>query len=484
MLSRPDFGQSVFLPGQNCAAVEDADHVYVIIDGEQYFDDLQIALESATQQIVFVGWDFDTRVSMQGGDRAESLRAFIGRLLKTNRGLRIYILKWNVGALKILFRGRMIFTIIRWMFSNRLKIKFDGMHPVGASHHQKLVIVDGSMAFCGGIDVTSGRWDTRNHEDEDPRRVLPDGKIAEPWHDMSLVLDGPAAKRLHELASQRWERATGKTLPQVKKVTAWPFGDRATFKSIKVAIARTRGEFRGKRAVRENEALFLDMIAAARSFIYAENQYFASRKIAAAIARRLQEDDPPEIVIVMPETADGWLEQVAMDTARSQLVALLDKIDTLGRFRIYHPCTKGGAPIYVHAKMTIVDDRIIRIGSSNMNNRSLGFDSECDVAVEATGPAADDIQEAISAIRAGLIAEHLDSSVEEVRELLDRGTMISAIESLRGEGKSLRPFEQGEHTDLADFVACQNLLDPIGEDQIACEQLSSRPSLWQRFGKA
>ena len=471
----------LFAPGVNCKSVARADHASVIIDGEQYFADLKTALESAKSQIVFVGWDFDTRVSLEGGAKGHSLRQFIGILLKRNKALRIYILKWNFGAIKVLFRGRMIFTIIRWMISDRLRIKFDSLHPIGASHHQKLVVVDGKLAFCGGIDATSGRWDTREHADNDPRRLTPDEKPAEPWHDLSMVFDGPAAKQVHEVAADRWERATGKPLPKVSVDAAWPFKEAATFTSVDIALARTRGEYQDAPSIRENEALFLDMIANANRFLYAENQYFASRTIAAAIAHRLQENDPPEFVIVMPEKAEGWLEQVAMDTARSQLVAMIGALDPRRRFRIYHPFTRGGTAIYVHAKLTIVDDQIIRIGSSNMNNRSLGFDSECDVAIAAAATGNVEVRNAIRSIRISLLAEHLDCEQSELGRLVDSESMISAIEKLRSPRRSLRPFEQEENSDLAEYIASHNLLDPIGEDDLACELQTPPRRLRSRF---
>lgn len=471
--------EPIFQPGRNCAEIAHADRVELIVDGKRYFARLKAALEQARTQIIFVGWDFDTRVSLDGGRDSESLRAFIDRLLRTNRTLRIYILKWNFGALKILLRGRMIFTVLRWMASRRLHLKLDGAHPAGASHHQKLVVVDRALAFCGGIDVTSGRWDSRGHSDANPRRIAPDGQEMDPWHDMSFALDGEAAERLHDLAYDRWYRATGKVLPKIEARPQWPFDGPATFESVRVAIARTRGEYRKEPAIRESEALFLDMIASARRFIYAENQYFASRRIAAAIARRMNEPDPPEVVIVMPKTADGWLEQVAMDTARSQLVALLDKVDTKGRFRIYHPYTDEGTPVYVHAKLTIVDDRIIRVGSSNMNNRSLGFDSECDIAIDSAFDGGAPVASRIREIRTDLLAEHLGVPVETVVARLDRGSMIETIEALRGPGHSLRPFEQGPNADLAEIIASNNLLDPEGEEDGSMEKMAIPRWWWQ-----
>src|SRR3546814_15315510 len=100
------------------------------------------------------------------------------------------------------------------------------------------------------------------------------------------------------------------------------------------------------------------------------------RKIAEAMAARLAEPDPPEIVLINPETADGPLQEEAMGSARARLMEKLEQLDHRRRFRIYTPVTEAGDPIYVHAKIMIVDDVILRVGSSNMKNRSLGLDRE------------------------------------------------------------------------------------------------------------
>ena len=138
---------------------------------------------------------------------------------------------------------------------------------------------------------------------------------------------------------------------------------------------------RDVRVIREIEALYVDMIRSAKRFVYAENQYFASRIVAKAIAERLQEPDPPEFVIVNPHSADGWLEDKVMSTARAELLDVVRKCDRHGRFRIFYPVTEGREDIYVHSKITIVDDRLLRVGSANLNNRSMGLDSECDLLI-------------------------------------------------------------------------------------------------------
>lgn len=127
--------------------------------------------------------------------------------------------------------------------------------------------------------------------------------------------------------------------------------------------------------MREIEALHLAAIAAARRTIYIEGQYFAARCVGEALAMRLREVDGPEIVVVNSERARGWVEQKAMDAARGRLLGYLRGADRYGRFRIFRPVTAKGAPIYVHAKVLAIDGRLLRIGSANLNNRSMGLDT-------------------------------------------------------------------------------------------------------------
>ena len=462
-------GHAVALPepGRNCWRVEAADRVALVVDAADYFAAVQTALKNARRQVLMIGWDFDTRICLDdpAGAKTVSLGRFIQKLVKERPELEVFILKWNLGALKVLGRGSMIFTMLRWMWHRRIKLKLDSAHPVGASHHQKLIVIDSAFAFCGGIDITSARWDTREHIDDDPRRKGPDGSSYDPWHDITLAVDGAAAKALGELARDRWERATGKKL-QLKEGASdpWPKGLETSLQKIDVAIARTRSQHNGCEEIRENEALFVDMINSAKRFIYAENQYFASRVIAEAIARRMKEEDPPEFVLVMPESADGWLEQVAMDTARSQMMVMIARADHKGRFRIYSPVTAAGTPIYVHAKLTIVDDEVIRVGSSNMNNRSLGLDSECDLCIDARSGDYQATRSKISGIRLDLMAEHLGCSPDAVEAAQKRGSLIAAIEALRGDGRTLQPVEPDEHSAAASYLAEQGTLDPGDEN--------------------
>ena len=207
------------------------------------------------------------------------------------------------------------------------------------------------------------------------------------------------------------------------------------------------------------------MNAAAQRIIYYENQHFTSAKIAAAIAERLNEDDPPEFVMVMPKTADGWLEQMAMDAARVQLVREIAKAKHGNRLKVYVPCTVGGKPIYVHAKTAIVDDRLLRIGSSNMNNRSMGLDSECDVTIDAGLPANHGVEPVIARLRTSLIAEHLDVAEADVAASFERtGSLIDTIEALRGDGRSLELLDLTKPGPFDEFIANNEVLDPTSPD--------------------
>ena len=98
-----------------------------------------------------------------------------------------------------------------WLAERRIHVKLDGHHPIGASHHQKVVVIDDCLAFCGGIDMTDKRWDTRAHDDDEPHRVGPTGEPYGPWHDATTALSGPVAKALGELCRLRWEHARAAT---------------------------------------------------------------------------------------------------------------------------------------------------------------------------------------------------------------------------------------------------------------------------------
>lgn len=466
-------GNALFEPGRNCAAVALTQRHAVVIDAADYFRAARDAMLRAEEQILLICWDFDPRIKLDpdadDGDHPNRLGDFILWLARRRPQLQIHVLMWNIGAVKLLGRGRAVLTSLRWARRRNITFKFDSAHPIGAAHHQKIVVIDDALAFCGGIDMTADRWDTSAHLDDDPRRRRPSGRCYGAWHDATVALDSEAAKALGEIGRDRWRRACGDALP-VPSATGddiWPQWLKPDFRDLPVAISRTRPNHEGEDGLREIERLYLDMIASARRFIYAENQYFASRKIAEAMAARLAEPDPPEIVLINPETADGPLQEEAMGSARARLMEKLEQLDHRRRFRIYTPVTEAGDPIYVHAKIMIVDDVILRVGSSNMNNRSLGLDSECDVTIEAGATNATN-RRTIAAIRTRLMAEHLGVEPEAIVRLMTENgdSIIAVIEQVRGKGKTLVPFEPPPLNEIEKKLADNEVLDPESPDEM------------------
>ncbi len=459
-------------PGETCWRIERANRLAVIVDAADYFATVKAALQKARHSVMLIGWDFDTRIKLDPRDGGSKVPNRLGKFLNwavaQNPDLHIHMLRWDLGAMNALGRGTTPLFILDWMTDDRMRFELDGAHPTGSAHHQKIVVIDDTLAFCGGIDMTADRWDTREHLDDDPHRVRPSSRRRYgPWHDVTTAVEGDAARALGDLARDRWKRSTGEDLepPPSTSESAWPEGLEPSMTDVDVAISRTIPEYGETKGVHEIEALYLAAIAATEKTLYIESQYFASRKIAEAMAARLREPDGPEIVIINPETADGWLEEEVMGSSRAALLQLIGEADRHGRFRLYTPVSEGGAAIYVHAKVLVMDDRLLRVGSSNLNNRSLGFDTECDLSVEARTGAGNEteVRRRIVGLRDDLLSEHLgvENAVFEAAVEKAGGSIISAIEELRSEGRSLVPFEPPEQNALEENLLAENdLLDP------------------------
>ena len=457
--------------GRTCWRVEKADRFAVIIDAEQYFLAARDAMLQARKSIMLVGWDFDARIHLARADDKEraplKLGDFVLWLVKHRPELEIRLLQWNSGTIRNLFRGANAWHFLRWKMHPRITARMDSVHPPIAAHHQKLLAVDDSIAFCGGIDMTTHRWDTRAHADVEPGRVSPWGAQLPPWHDLSSMFDGEAARAIGDLCRLRWTRACGEILPQVQgAAVTWPQNVPPLAGPVQIGIARTSPEMPGYEPLREIEAMHVEMIEQAQTLIYAENPYFASRKVAQALARRLEEPNGPEVVIVNPMQSGGWLEGLAMDTARARLMAALAPHDRHGRLGLFYPVTAKEKPIYVHGKLMIVDDRVLRIGSANFNNRSMRLDTECDVVLDADQDASGTLTRTVRDLRNNLLAEHLGTTQEQVAgTYADHGSMLAAVRSLQGRGRSLVRYEIPDLSALQVWLADNEILDPEGPEE-------------------
>ncbi|PYE44003.1 phosphatidylserine/phosphatidylglycerophosphate/cardiolipin synthase-like enzyme [Rhizobium sp. PP-F2F-G20b] len=458
--------QTLLVERQTCWRVARADRLSVIVDAEAFFRHARQAMMRAKKSIMLIGWDFDTRIDLVPGKSTDGspdkLGRFLNWLAERNDALNIRILKWDMGLFASLVRGETPVYMLGWLFSDRVSLKLDSAHPPLSAHHMKLLVIDDEVAFCGGIDMTVGRWDTSEHLEKDKRRRSPLGFAQEPWHDATTCFSGEAAAALAELARARWQEATGDTLQPVESGSdAWPDDLTVDFRDIDVGIARTLPQYDERQQVVEIETATLAIIAAARETLYIESQYFASRRIAEALARRLEEPDGPEIVVVNPEGANGWLEAKAMDSARIRLMKLVRDADRFDRFRILYPVNDANTPIYVHAKIMIADDRILKLGSANLNNRSMGYDTECDVLIEAR-PDQPQMAQKIAACRNALIGEHLGHREDEVAAaIVEHGSLVKAIEVLTAKtGRRLVPVAMRDLTAAEDLMAESDMADP------------------------
>lgn len=456
----------ILRPGDTCMALERADRVAVVVDAADYFLALRAALLRARHQVLMIAWDFDTRIKLDPNQPRDGTPRRLGPLLtwlvKRTPTLNIHVLKWRLSLFQAAWRGMTPLFILDWITDPRLHYRLASDHPVGACHHQKIVVIDDAVAFCGGIDMTSDRWDTPEHRDRDFRRRSPGGRLYEPFHDTTMAVDGEAARALGDIARKRWTSATGEEIEAPpESLDAWPPSLSPLARDVEVGIGRTLPAYGDQEQVAEIERLWLAAIASARHRIYIEAQYFAGRRIARALQDRLLEADGPEIVILNPTGGKAWLETQAMGLARDHMLSALRATDPGGRFAILAPMTAGGRRIYVHSKVLIVDDRLLRVGSSNINNRSMGLDTECDLAIEATGDD-DDLRTAILDLRDRLVSEHLGRTVAEVRATLaETASLVQTIETLRRRpGRTLVPLAGGKIGTTGEFLVETQMLDP------------------------
>ena len=233
---------------------------------------------------------------------------------------------------------------------------------------------------------------------------------------------------------------------------------------VDVAIARTEPPFAGRPAVTEIRALHFDAIACAQRHIFAENQYFTSLAIARAFARRLAEDDPPEIAVLSPYTQSGWLEISTMGVLRARIHRMLRDADHRRRYHLYCPmlgwldCNEGC--LNIHSKVLIVDDALLMIGSSNLSDRSLALDTECNLIIESRGNPR--LSKLIATMRERLLAEHLGCTAEDVAAMRGANGLSGASprSSSTGRRTTLPSVEPDFDATLDAVVPDRHLFDP------------------------
>ena len=458
----------IALPGRNCWQRRRATRAAFLIDGKDYFAAFVAAARTARHSILVLAWDFNGAIDLlpETGQSALEpglrLDAFLDGLVRVRPGLRIDVLDWDYPLLYSFERQMLPEYRFEWWTDQRFQFRLDSNHPVGASHHQKIVVIDDQLAFVGGIDLAPGRWDTHEHRASDPRRTDPSGKPLGPYHDLMIALEGEAAAALGELARDRWQRATGKALPAPPReadAALWPSHLKADLRNIDVAIART-DPLVGN-GIREIESLYIDAIAAARQTIYIECQYLTAAAVGDALAVRLREPEPPEVVVITTRTCAGWLEESTMGVLRARMMQRLQKADRHHRLKVFCPTVPelGECRYTVHAKLMIVDDRFVRIGSANLNNRSMGLDTECDVAIESDGDPA--VARTILELRHRLLAEHLGTTPQAVeRTTAQTGSLAGMVAALSQAPHTLVELDGSVPEWLDTMMPEASLVDP------------------------
>lgn len=460
--------QAILRPNRNVWRAVRASRAAVLIDGAAFFRAVRESMMRARRSITIVGWDIDSRTRLVGEDGCaddglpETLAEFLSELVTRRQDLTVHLLLWDFSVLYALEREIFPALALNWNTPDQVRFCLDNSAPFGCSQHQKIVVVDDAVAFSGGLDLTIRRWDTPAHDAVHPNRIDPAGEAYRPFHDVQAVVAGEAAQALAELARHRWHQADGARLPRVDATwDCWPSSVRPDFTDIDIGIARTRPGCDGEAAVREVETLFHDCIAAAERELYIENQFLTSEDIARHIAQRMKERPSLETVIVAPDTPESWIEARTMRNGRIRFRNILEDAGVAHRVRLVAPevCKEDeSVPVMVHSKVMTVDQRLLRIGSANLNNRSMGADSECDLILEAKS---EKDRSAVLRIRNTLLGEHCGASAEAVQAALRKtGSLLAVADRLSERGHHLRPIDDGE-PDPAEMAAyMESLADP------------------------
>lgn len=459
-------GLHILKPERNCWRVCAASRVAFMVDAAEYFNKLRAALLRAQRSVLIVGWDFDPNIRLDPVNRPdESLGQLLAAITEARPELRVRILIWGFSTFYGANHQAAVSFSEPWHAPLPcVDFAFDDAHPLGSSHHEKIVCIDDALAFVGGIDLTAERWDTPDHDMMDPKRFEYDGDPYLPVHDLQMAVDGDAARAVGLLMRTRWEAATNEQIePAPAAGDPWPDELEPAIRDTRVAIARTRAAYGEDPGTREIEALNIDALRNAKKTIYLETQYLTAQSAGDVLAARLEEPDGPEVIIVVTKESDGLVEQFAMGSNRDRLLRRLKAADRGNRLRAYYavvPWPDGSdKAIGIHSKLVIVDDRFVRIGSSNLNNRSMGVDSECDIALEATG---DDERAAIAALRTRLLGEHIGVDAETISQaIVENGSVRAAIAALGTGRRSLRPCPIDITAGVDEPIPGTAILDPI-----------------------
>jgi phospholipase D1/2 len=444
-------------PGATCTTIERASHTRVLVDGEEYYPVLCDAMRHGRKYVCMTGWQFDTRANLAPeGKEALQFLAFLNSLCEANEDLEIFITAWNYSVFYAIEREW--FQNVRFAIQAHPRIHFRFLnHPEpGAAHHEKIVIVDGVVAFTGGLDVCDERWDSRGHLPSDVRRTNVSGAAYGPFHDVQMLLTGEVVAPLEEFFWQSWVQAGGdmSDRPQRPAAALSEAGSLSAdtlsnpergivLRAPRVALSRTRVE---DGACFEIEELLIRAVDRAEYFIYAENQYFTSKAFVKALIGRMGDGQRSklDVVFVLPEGGHSKKEELVLGSRQRLMLWLVQELArTQGhQLRVFKSCSVAddGERIatYIHSKVAIVDERFVTIGSANLMNRSMRVDHELNVSVDVelceTDAERRELESDIRQLRASLLAEH--AGTHDVGSLLETNGLLVRLDQACEDPKS------------------------------------------------
>jgi len=438
-----------------------------LIDGENMMREVHracVSTRSSDHYIYLTDWGITATTHMLGATTsgADVLPTLIDAI---GRNVEVRALLWDGTGTNNTFEQEQIDLDTRTPHRGQAILDNETLSPLGefGSHHQKTTVVNGSdgvIAFCGGIDLTRGRWDSVGHAFPNPRREdFPNNPI--PWHDVHTRIRGPAAGDIETNFRERWNNhpnhtANGRTIMATHSApSSLPNGSHLV-QTLRTFPPRMRYPFAPTGELGFFNA-YRQVIANACDYIYIEDQYLAFDEIGLAIGavlKRLR----GKVIIVIPRrnVDDPGTAPDAFWFHRRDFIDHLTSIDA-SKIGIYHLRNHHAAQdIYVHAKLMIVDDIWAQIGSANVNRRSMTHDSEIGVAV-IDGAVENGRRKYARDLRKRLWAEHLGVSTSTVDDPLSSIGLWAKMAAAKGGQIENYPNPRG-----SDSMFWNSKIDPDG----------------------
>jgi len=371
--------------------------VDILIDGAQALPTIAEELRLARSHVHLAGWYFSPDFALKRDGEAVVLRNLLAELAER---LDVRVLVW-AGAPLPLFRpsrGEVRKMRERLVKYTKVECALDAKERPMHCHHEKTIVIDDRVAFVGGIDLTSESGDRYDADHHPPRANVG-------WHDACARIEGPAVNDVAEHFRMRWHEVTGEALAPVRPSAASGDLDVQIVRTVpeKIYTATPRGDFR----ILES---YVRAIQAAERFIYIENQFLWSPEIEAVLRDKILNPPRPDfrLLLLLPSKPNS-----GADDTRGVLGDLIeaddDAADDAGRLlacTLFARSRNLTDPIYIHAKIAIIDDNWLTLGSANLNEHSLFNDTEMNIVTRDPDLARN--------TRLRLWAEHLELPLEAI----------------------------------------------------------------------